>query len=353
MVMQDMEQPRQTFMLNRGVYTQHEDEVTSDIPAIFPSLPTDAAKNRLALARWLVDQSHPLTARVTVNRFWQMFFGTGLVKTTENFGAQGERPSHPELLDWLADDFVQSGWNLKQIHKTIVMSATYRQTARASPEAIANDPDNRLLSRGPRFRMPSWMLRDHALSTSGLLVDRVGGVPVNPYQPQGVWAEATFGKKTYQQSEGSDLYRRSLYSFWRRIVGPTMFFDEAKRQTCSVRPGRTNTPLHALTTLNDVTYVEAARALAQRVMTLSEQDACRVGMAFRLATSRQPTEPESGILLARLEELKSQYGAARHQAEQLLAVGDSPRNQQLDDIEHAAYTGLCSLILNLDEALSK
>ena len=353
MVMQDMGKPRQTFMLTKGLYNQPGEEVTSDTPQIFPPLPTDAPKSRLALAKWLVDPSHPLAARVTVNRYWQMFFGTGLVKTTDDFGSQGERPSHPRLLDWLSGEFVRNGWDVKQLHKTIVMSATYRRSAKASAAAIRQDPENRLLARGPRYRMPSWMLRDHALATSGLLVERQGGPPVNPYQPAGVWSEATFGKKKYQQGKGEDLYRRSMYTFWRRIVGPTMFFDEAKRQTCSVKPGRTNTPLHALTAMNDVTYVEAARVLAQRVMKSSDQDPVCVETAFRLATSRRPTEAESGILLARLEQLKSQYAAAPEQAKELLAVGDSARDDELDAIEHAAYAGLCSLVLNLDESLTK
>ena len=353
MVMQDMAKPRKTFMLTKGAYNQPTQEVTSDTPAIFRPLPNDATKNRLTLAQWLVDPLHPLAARVTVNRQWQMFFGTGLVKTTEDFGSQGERPSYPHLLDWLASVFVRSGWNVKQLHKKIVMSATYRQTAKASRDAIAYDPENRLLSRGPRFRMSSWMIRDHALSTSGLLVDKLGGRPVNPYQPADVWAEATFGKKRYNRGKGEDLYRRSLYSFWRRIVGPTMFFDEAKRQTCSVRAGRTNTPLHALTTMNDITYVEAARALAQRVMKSSAQDVDCIETVFRLATSRKPTGVESRILLARLNQLRSQYASDPDEAKQLLAVGDSLRDEELDAVEHAAYTGLCSLILNLDEALNK
>ena len=353
MVMNDMDKPRQTFMLTKGIYSQAEEEVTSNTPAIFPPLPKDAPRNRLALAKWLVDPAHPLAARVTVNRYWQLFFGTGLVKTTEDFGAQGERPSHPQLLDWLAGEFVRTGWDLKRLHKTIVTSATYRQSAKASPDSIANDPENRLLGRGPRQRMPSWMIRDHALSTSGLLVAQVGGPPVSPYQPAGVWSEATFGNKKYQQGTGDDLYRRSIYSFWRRIVGPTMFFDESKRQTCSVNQGRTNTPLHALTTMNDITYVEAARVLSQRVMKSSDKDDTCIEIAFRLATSRKPTQAESSILLTRLDELKSQYAAVPDQAKQLVAVGDSPRDDDLDAIEHAAYTGVCSLILNLDESLTK
>ena len=354
MIMQDMEKPRQTFMLEKGLYNQPGEEVTANVPSIFPAFPAEVPKNRLALARWLVDPSHPLAARVTVNRVWQLFFGTGFVTTAEDFGAQGERPTHPELLDWLAADFVESGWDVKRLNKLIVMSATYQQAARFTPELLEADPDNRLLARGPRFRMPAWMIRDHSLAASGLWVDKIGGPSVNPYQPPGVWAEATFGKKTYEQGQGDELYRRSLYTFWRRIVGPTMFFDSAKRQTCSVKEARTNTPLHALTTLNDITYVEAARAMAQRVMNSSDEDRIRTETAFRLLTSRRPTEAESSILLARLEHLKSHYyAAAPEEAKQLLAVGETPRDEKLDAIEHAAYTGLCSLILNLDEALTK
>lgn len=353
MIMQDMEKPRKTFMLDKGLYNQPGEEVSANVQAIFPSLPTDAPKDRLTLARWLVDPSHPLTARVTVNRIWQMFFGTGLVKTAEDFGEQGERPTHPDLLDWLAADFVESGWDVKRLCKSIVMSATYQQSASVSPKLLEADPENRLLARGPRARMPAWMIRDHALAAGGLLVDQLGGPSVNPYQPEGVWAEATFGNKKYAQGHGDDLYRRSLYTFWRRIVGPTIFFDSAKRQTCSVKGSQTNTPLHALTTLNDITYIEASRALAERAMKSSDQDTVCIETAFRIATARKPTEAENLILLTRLDQLKSEYAATPEAAKQLLAFGESPRDEDLDAIEHAAYTALCSLLLNLDEALTK
>jgi hypothetical protein len=353
MIMQDREKPRQTLMLEKGLYNQPGEEVSANIQAIFPPLPAEAPKNRLALARWLVDPAHPLAARVTVNRVWQMFFGTGFVKTAEDFGAQGERPTHPELLDWLAAEFIESGWDVKRLTKLIVMSATYQQSSNVSPQSLEADPENRLLARGPRFRMPAWMIRDHALAASGLLVDRLGGPSVNPYQPAGVWDEATFGNKTYVQGHGDDLYRRSLYTYWRRIVGPTMFFDSAKRQTCSVKGSQTNTPLHALTTLNDITYVEAARTMAQRVLKLSDQDAVRIETAFRLATSRKPTDPELELLSARLGLLKQHYRPAPDDAAKLLSIGESPRSDKFDAVEHAAYTGLCSLILNLDEALTR
>ncbi len=354
MVMQDKGKSRKTHILYKGLYNQKRDEVSAEVPRSLPALPEKAPRNRLSLARWLVDPAHPLTARVTVNREWQKFFGTGLVKTVEDFGAQGEKPSHPQLLDWLANEFIRSGWDLKVLHRLIVTSATYRQSARWTPALAQKDPANRLLGRGPRRRMPSWMIRDHALAVSGLLVSRVGGPSVKPYQPIGVWAEATFGKMRYQQDKGENLYRRSLYTFWRRIIGPTIFFDAAKRQTCEVRKSLTNTPLHALATLNDTTYVEAARALAQRVIEKGGAKAGeRLRMAFRLATSRLPTAGELQILEGRLAILKKQYSQKPAEARKLLDVGDSAPNAKLDAIEHASYTGICSLVLNLDETLTK
>jgi mono/diheme cytochrome c family protein len=354
MIMQESDKPREAFILDTGAYNKRLDPVSADVPGALPPLPADVAKNRLALARWLVDPSHPLTSRVTVNRFWQTFFGTGLVKTVDDFGVQGERPSHPELLDYLAYEFMAGGWNVKALCREIVTSATYRQSARSTPETIADDPVNRLLARGPRGRMPSWMIRDHALASAGLLVEHVGGPPVRPYQPAGVWSEATFGKISYQQDHGDKLYRRSLYTFWRRIVGPTSLFDVSKRQACQVSATRTNTPLHALVTLNDTTYVEAARALAQRVIHSGGASADeRMNLAFRLATSRRPTDAERKILVDRLELLQKHYAADRPAADKLLAVGESPRDKQIDAAEHAAYAAVCSIVLNLDETLSK
>ena len=354
MVMQDKPGSRKSFILYKGLYNQKREEVSAEVPQSLPALPEKAPRNRLSLARWLVDPSHPLTARVTVNREWQKFFGTGLVKTVEDLGAQGEKPTHPQLLDWLANEFIRSGWNLKALHRLIVTSATYRQSARWTAKLARKDPANRLLGRGPRWRMPSWMIRDHALAASGLLVNRIGGPSVKPYQPKGVWAEATFGKMRYSQDKGDKLYRRSIYTFWRRIIGPTIFFDTAKRQTCEVRKTVTNTPLHALATLNDITYVEASRALAQRILEKAGPEPTdRAAMAFRIATCRRPDAAELKILLGRLAILKKQYSASPGEAAKLLSVGASPRNAKLDAIEHAAYAGLCSLILNLDEALTK
>jgi len=353
MIMDELPKPRDTFILVRGAYNKPGDKVTLGVPVCLPSLPEKAPGNRLALARWLVDSNHPLTARVTVNRYWQTFFGTGLVKTVEDFGRQGEQPSHPELLDWLATEFVRSKWDLKAMQRLMVTSATYRQSSKVTPELLERDPDNRLLARAPRFRMPSWMIRDQALAASGLLVDKHGGPSVKPYQPSGVWEEATFGKKIYQQDKGESLYRRSLYTFWRRIVGPTAFFDTAARQTCSVKVVRTNTPLHALATLNDTTYVEAARALAQRVLEKPGTPEDRIAIAFRLVTARPPTTEEAKILLGSLARMRSVYDADLEAAQKLLKVGESPRNEKIDAREHAAYAALCMMILNLDETLTK
>ncbi len=365
MIMDEIKQRRNTFILTKGIYDKPtEIRVRAALPQSLlqsrsgmetqdrPPAPQPII-TRLELARWLVSVDNPLTARVTVNRFWQAFFGIGLVKTVEDFGVQGELPSHTELLDWLAVSFVDSGWDVKALCKQIVMSHTYQRSSRMTPELIELDPENRLLARGPRYRLPAWMIRDVALAASGLLVDTLGGPSVRPYQPEGIWEEATFGKKTYVQDHGESLYRRTLYIYWRRIVGPTMLFDTAARQTCSVKNFRTNTPLHALTTLNDIAYVEAARALAQRALTTCESTQARIDFAFRLVTSRHPSAVESKILRGRLDALQRQYTTNREAAIELLSVGESKRDEQLDPIEHAAYAGLCTLILNLDEAISK
>ena len=353
MVMQDMATPRETRMFERGVYTRPTEVVNAATPASLPPMPAAAPRNRLGLARWLLDRQHPLTARVTVNRHWQLFFGNGLVKTTEDFGVQGEKPSHPELLDWLATELISSGWNVKSLHRQIVMSAAYRQSSKVTPALQERDPENRLLARAPRHRLPSWMIRDQALFVSGLLVERVGGPPVKPYQPEGIWAEATFGSKQYQQDHGEALYRRSLYTFWRRIIGPTIFFDVAKRQTCAVRTGRTNTPLHALITLNDVTYVEASRVMAERVLREGGNDAARIRFAFQLAAARAPNAAESEVLGKRLDSLRREYQRDEAAAKTLLAVGESKRDEKLNVAEHAAFTVVCNLILNLDEVITR
>ena len=355
MVMRERTEPRETTILIKGAYNAPGEKVEHGVLTGLAPLPADAPKNRLALADWLLSPDHPLTARVTVNRLWQQFFGVGLVKSSEDFGLQGERPSHPELLDWLAVEFRESGWDIKHLVRLMVTSATYRQATRASPALIERDPTNRLLARGPRHRWPSWMLRDQALAVSGLLVERVGGPPVKGYQPEGIWEEATFGQIKYQQDRGEALYRRSLYQFWRRIVAPTVFFDVANRQNCTVKLERTNTPLHALVTLNDVTYVEAARALAQRTLlsTTAHDDPSRITELFRRCTSRVPKPSELDRLSQRLNTLRTTYANQPEAAARLIAIGESTPDPQLAPAELAAWTGLASLVLNLDETLSK
>jgi hypothetical protein len=354
MVMEDRKTPRDTFVLFRGSYEKPTTKVEAATPATLPGLPADSPRNRLALARWLVAPEHPLTARVTVNRAWQAFFGMGLVKTPEDFGIQGERPSHPELLDWLAVEFRESGWGMKALHRLIVTSASYRQASRVPPVLVERDPQNRLLARGPRFRMPSWMLRDQALAASGLLVSRVGGPPVKPYQPAGVWEEATFGTKRYESDRGEALYRRSVYTFWRRIVGPTEFFDTAARQVCVVKPARTNTPTQALTTLNDVTYVEAARALAGRAAREEGPSAeARIARAYRLVLGRPPRAEEAAVLRAGYDRARRAFAADPKAASAFLSAGESPRDPTLDPVDHASLAAVCSAVLNLDEALCK
>lgn len=360
MVMDDLPANRRrvTKILSRGGYDKPGEEVSEGTPSRLHPLPEQERYDRLSLAKWLVSAENPLSARVTVNRYWQTFFGRGIVATTEDFGSQGARPTHPQLLDWLAVKFMESDWNVKAIHKLIVMSASYQQHAAVTAKVMQLDPENLWLSRSPRYRLPSWMLRDQVLAVSGLLNEKIGGPSVRPYQPAGIWAEATFNKIRYSQDKGESLYRRSVYVFWRRIVGPTMFFDSGKRQTCEVKPTRTNTPLHALTTLNETTFVEAARALAQRtlrheVAAGASKDEARVDWVFRAVTSRSPGPNEVKLLTARWRALREHFAKNRDEAVKLLAVGDSARDEQLDVVEHAACTVVCSILLNLDETLSR
>jgi hypothetical protein len=366
MVMEELPQGRPTFMLTRGLYNQPTDEVRAALPACFP-LPEELATssgapmNRLTLARWLVDSANPLTPRVTVNRFWQQLFGIGLVKTTEDFGTQGETPVHLGLLNWLAWRFRENGWDVKDLIRVIVNSHTYRQSSQVlDPEAYESDPENRLLARGSRFRMPSWMLRDQALFVSGLLSPHRGGPAVNTYQPPGVWEEASFGKKTYQRDEGEELYRRSLYVFWRRIIAPTMFFDSASRQTCTVKVSRTNTPLHALQTFNGVAYVEAARVLAESVLfgrgvagVAAGEESQVLEQVMRRVLGRPPSTREERILLRGLHRSRNEFKDQPEQARLLLEVGESPRDESIDPVEHAAWATLCLAVLNLDETLNR
>jgi len=351
---------RETHVLDKGIYNKPTDTIVSaGVPSVLHAAPDEGVNDRLEFARWLMDPANPLTARVTVNRYWQQFFGRGLVSTTEDFGQTGSRPTHPLLLDWLAVEFVESGWDVKHMHKLIVMSSTYQQSSRRNDsncleQALAVDADNTLLWSLPRYRMPSWMLRDQALAVSGLLNPAMGGPSVRPYQPDGIWAEATFGKIRYKPDSGDRLYRRSLYVFWRRIVGPPMFFDAGKRQTCVVKPTRTNTPLHALTTMNETAWVEAARAMAQRVLQQpAESDAKRLNTAFQITLSRPPSDAESSTLIRRLSDLQKAYSHQPEEAEALLSVGESARDTNLNSPQHAAWTVICSTIMNLDEFLTR
>lgn len=355
MVMNELDEHRPTFVLDRGGYSNPilTDTIRPDVPKLLPPLAKNLKNNRLALAQWLFDNKQPLTARVTVNRYWQAFFGNGIVKTAEDFGVQGSLPTHPELLDWLASDFQENGWDLKRLFKQIVMSATYRQSSKVSEGLLEIDPENSYLARATRMRLPSWMLRDQALAVSGILNDTIGGIPVKPYQPEGIWDEATFGFVKYEQDTGDNLYRRSLYTFWRRIVGPTSLFDNASRQVCTVRTLKTNTPLHALTTLNDITFTEASRVLAERILNHSVDDKKRFQFAFQVATSRMPSTEEIDILHNRLASLRETYSKDITAAKEITRIGEYRINHELDLTDHASFSVLSSLLLNLDETITR
>jgi hypothetical protein len=324
-------------------------------------MPAGAPANRLGLAQWLVHPSHPLTSRVAVNRYWQMYFGVGLVKTLEDFGVQGEAPSHPELLDWLASRFIQSGWDVKAMQKLILTSAAYRQAARFTPELMERDPENRLLARGPRSRLPAEMVRDNALSLAGLLTkDRIGGPSVMPYQPPGLWEDVVVGANypgtVYKQDHGPDLYRRSMYTFWKRTSPPPALntFDAPDREFCTVRRPATNTPLQALVLMNDPTYVEAARKLAERMMNEGAAGVDqRIAFGFRLATARVPGEKELQVLRQTFDRRLARYRANPDAAKALLAIGESPADAKLDPAELAAFATVASMVLNLDEVITK
>ena len=398
MVMQEMATPRDTFILMRGQYDKKGDKVAAATPSFLPPLADGLPPNRLGLAKWLVDERHPLTSRVIINRYWQMLFGLGLVKTSEDFGSQGEVPSHAELLDWLAVEFMgetraesretranpntgaapstssPSGsrlssldsrlrWDTKHMIRLLVTSATYRQASRVTPDLRGRDPENRLLARGSRFRLQAEFVRDQALAVSGLLDQRIGGASVSPYQPAGIWEELAsrqdgyqWTAQTYKQSTGADLYRRTMYTFWKRTAPPPTLttFDAPDRETCTVRRARTNTPLQALILLNDPTYVEASRKFAERILqeggaTMDE----RLTFAFRHVVARAPTERERKLLRQLVEEQLVDYRRRADKAEALLKVGESPREAKLDPSELAAWTIFASTLLNLDEALTK
>ncbi len=358
LVMQELPTPRPTYILIRGAYNKKDAEVTADTPTSLPAMKADLPRNRLGLARWLVDPANPLPARVTVNRFWQSLFGTGLVRTAEDFGTQGEVPTHPKLLDWLATEFVRNGWDVKAMMRLMVTSSTYRQSSRLTPELRERDPQNRLLARGPRFRLQAEFLRDQALAASGLLVTTIGGPSVRPYHPPGLYEQVVSGKgaKTYVVGKGDELYRRSLYTYWKRSVPhPGMLvFDAPFREICAVRRSRTNTPLQALNLMNDPTHVEAARFLAQRMIreggaTAAEQ----LTHGFRLILARVPRAAELAILVAAHERALGEFQRDPAGAAALVKVGTSPADSTLDTVRLAALTTVASTILNLDETVTK
>jgi hypothetical protein len=354
MIMSD-EKPRETKILERGEYLKPTEAVAFRTPAFLPAL-AEAPKNRLGFAQWLFAPQQPLVSRVQVNRMWQHFFSVGLVKTAEDFGVQGEYPIHKDLLDWLAVEFRDRGWSMKEMNRLIVTSATYRQASNVTAEHKARDPENRLLARANRSRMPAMILRDWALASSGLLDERIGGPPVYPYQPGEVWEALAITKErdfTYPMSSGKDLYRRSLYTFWRRTVSPANMFDASNRQTCRVRQGATSTPLHALTTLNDPTWVEASRVLAQRSMKEGPAVDERLRHAFRLVIGRTPSAADLAILRRAYDRQLGIFQSDAKAARALLAVGASPRDETLNISEHAALAAVCLAILNLDEALTR
>lgn len=362
MVMRDRPEPRKTYILIRGAWDQQSE-------AVEPGTPTAITRNvgagtspgaagvptsRLELASWLTSRENPLTARVAVNRLWQQVFGRGLVRTPDNFGVQGERPTHPDLLDWLAWRFMERGWDVKELLKFIVMSATYRQSSVCSKELMQLDPENRLLARSPRYRLAAGVLRDQALQCSGLLVERLGGPPVRPYHPAGVWEDVSFGRIKYEPGKGDDLYRRSVYTFWRRTASPANLFDVPQRQKCSVRVIRTNTPLQSLVLMNDLTFAEAAAALGERAMREGGGgDRDRMAWAIETVMSRHANERELDVLLARLGRLRDYYASHPQEAHDAACAGERPDPAPDQFTEVAAYAGVMSIILNLDETLSR
>lgn len=356
MTMRELNQPRPTFVLKRGAYDAPDEQVSADTPAGVFSLAPELPRNRLGLAKWMTDDRNPLVSRVAVNRFWSYLFGRGLVASVEDFGAQGQSPTHPELLDWLARDFMDGGWDVKRLCKQIVLSSTYRQsTTPRDPKLYVSDPDDLWLARAPRYRLEAEQIRDNALAVSGLLAPKLGGPSVMPYQPAGLWEEAGTGK-SYHQAKGEGLYRRSLYTFWRRTSPPpTMLtFDATGRETCTARRERTATPLQSLVLLNDPQFIEAARVLAQKLIEQHpDSPEARIRTAFRQLTSRAPSEKESAVLSRLYNEQKTHFAANPTNAATLLMVGDTPRSDKLDATDHAALTVVVQTLLNFDECVTK
>ncbi len=358
MVMKEAAKPRDAFILKRGEYDKPGDKVVRAVPAVLPALPAGAQNDRLGFSQWLVSGEHPLTARIWVNRAWEKFFGTGIVKTSENFGSQAEWPSHPELLDWLATEFVRLKWDMKAMQKEIVMSATYRQSSKVAQDMLARDPENRLLTRAPRLRLSAETMRDQALAVSGLLVEKIGGPSVKPYMPDGVWDETSvYGDmRGYKADTGDGLYRRTLYTVWKRSAAPPtmLLFDSPNREICTVKRSRTNTPLQALALLNEVTYVEAARVLAQRmILEGGTTPEARIAWAFRSATGRTPSEKEVKVLADGLAKRTARLQQAPDETKKLIAFGNAKADTKVDPLELANYTATANVLLNLDEVITR
>ncbi|HXG46322.1 MAG TPA: DUF1553 domain-containing protein, partial [Methylomirabilota bacterium] len=355
MVMREMKQRRPTRLLKRGAYDAPGEPVEPGTPDSILPFPSDLPRNRLGLAKWMLDRRNPLVARVAANRVWKMHFGRGLVGTVHDFGSQGQLPSHPELLDWLARWFMDHGWDRKALHRLIVTSATYRQSSRADRELMARDPENRLLARGPKHRLDAEQIRDQALAVAGLLDERIGGPSAKPYQPAGLWEESGTGK-TYQQDKGRGLYRRSLYTFWRRTAPPPsmLTFDATSREVCTAKRETTTTPLQALVLLNDPQFVEAARVLAETLLRHHPASVeARLTAACRALIGRPPTQPESRVLRRLFEEQWAYFAGDPGRAEKFLAVGEKARDPALPAPELAATTVLASTLMNHDDFVMK
>ena len=358
MVMKDVPDLRRTFVLNRGQYDQPTIEVTANTPAALPAMGADLPRNRLGLADWLLAENHPLVSRVQVNRIWHMLFGRGIVATLDDFGSQGALPTHPQLLDWLAVEFRENGWDMKAMLKLIMMSATYQQTSNVSEAVSAADPENELLARGPRYRLPAEMIRDNALYISNLLVDKIGGPSVKPYQPRGLWAEKTAGNgfTTYEPDTGDGLYRKSLYTFWKRTVPPPsmLIFDGATRDVSTADRQATSTPLQALVLMNDPQMIEASRFLAYRMISEGGNELeTRLQFGFRLATSRQADAAEIEILKNLYYEKRMLFDGNAKKVKELLEIGARPHLENFGKSETAAYTIVANVLLNLHNSFTK
>jgi hypothetical protein len=352
MVTEEMSSPRPAYILNRGQYDAKGEPVEAHTPEAILPFPDDLPRNRLGLARWLFHPEHPLTARVAVNRYWQKYFGAGIVSTPEDFGRQGALPSFPVLLDYLATTFVSSGWDIKAMQRLILTSATYRQQSEATPELLDLDPDNKLFARGPRLRLSAEMVRDQALAVSGLLDRTLGGPAVKPYQPEGLWQEKAGIR--YEQSSGPDLYRRTLYTFFKRTSPPPSLitFDMPTRAQCVMRRQRTATPMQALILLNDPQYVEASRHIAARMLGMETLEG-QIAFGFRLLTGRSPNQSETKALQSLYTEQLEEFSKDPEAARQLLEIGESQLQVRLNPVEWAAHTMVANALLSFDEVIEK